>query len=139
MISSPRPISSRDPGRGLFGLLAPTWILLGVFFVLPLGAILIISLAKGDSLGGFEPITSIRRHVLSGDFLANYMRSLKGPYLMIFWRSIWVAIFTTVLCLIISYPIAYYIAVAAPARLKTLLLILVVVPFWTSFLIRTYA
>ena len=46
---------------------------------------------------------------------------------------------TTVLCLAISYPVAYYIAVTAPPRRRNLLLGLVVVPFWTSFLIRTYA
>ena len=49
------------------------------------------------------------------------------------------AVLTTVLCLVVSYPIAYYIAVVAPARYKNLLLGLVVIPFWTSFLIRTYA
>ena len=49
------------------------------------------------------------------------------------------ALLTTALCLVISYPVAYYIAVVAPARRKNLLLALVVIPFWTSFLIRTYA
>jgi spermidine/putrescine transport system permease protein len=49
------------------------------------------------------------------------------------------AVLTTALCLVISYPVAYAIAVRAPRRWKDLLLGLVVVPFWTSFLIRTYA
>ncbi len=49
------------------------------------------------------------------------------------------AVATTVLCLLFSFPIAYYVAVLAPARWKNLLLGLIVVPFWTSFLIRTYA
>ena len=49
------------------------------------------------------------------------------------------AVVTTRLCLVVSYPVAYYIAVLRPARRKSLLLALVVVPFWTSFLIRTYA
>jgi spermidine/putrescine transport system permease protein len=49
------------------------------------------------------------------------------------------ALVTTFLCLVIGYPIAYYVAVLAPARRKNLLLALIVIPFWTSFLIRTYA
>ncbi len=75
----------------------------------------------------------------SGKFLANYARSLHPIYLQIFWRSVWMAVVTTVLCLALSYPVAYYIAVAAPARRRNFLLGLAVVPFWTSFLIRTYA
>ena len=75
----------------------------------------------------------------SGKFLANYARSFHPIYLQILWRSIWMAVVTTVVCLVIGYPIAYYIAIAAPARRRNLLLGLVVVPFWTSFLIRTYA
>ncbi len=49
------------------------------------------------------------------------------------------AVVTTGVCLVVSFPIAYYIAVTAAARRRNLLLGLVVVPFWTSFLIRTYA
>ena len=79
------------------------------------------------------------QYVVSGKFLAQYARSLHPIYLQIFWRSLWMAVVTTVLCLAISYPAAYYIAVTAPARRRNLLLGLVVVPFWTSFLIRTYA
>ena len=75
----------------------------------------------------------------SGAFLANYGRSLQGLYLGIGWRSLWLAALTTALAIAVSFPIAYYLAILAPARWKGLLLGLVVVPFWTSFLIRTYA
>ncbi|HEY9231124.1 MAG TPA: ABC transporter permease, partial [Blastocatellia bacterium] len=46
---------------------------------------------------------------------------------------------TTVLCVVVSYPVAYYLALRASARWKRLLVVLTVIPFWTSFLIRTYA
>ncbi len=69
--------------------------------------------------------------------LDSYRRVFDRLYLGILWRSIWVAAFSTVLCLVIAFPLALYISRAK--RRKTLLLNLVMLPFWTSFLIRTYA
>src|SRR6185295_16138532 len=60
-------------------------------------------------------------------------RSVDGVFLKIGWRSVWMAVLTTVLCIVVSFPIAYYLALLAPRRWKGVL------PFWTSFLIRTYA
>ncbi|MEO8276361.1 MAG: ABC transporter permease [Thermoanaerobaculia bacterium] len=117
----------------------PTWVVLGVFFLLPLVIMLVISFGQRGTYGGLKPIEDVWAYISSGDFLANYKRSVEPLYLSIYWRSLWMAVLTTVLCLIVSYPIAYYIAVVAPARFKNLLLGLVVIPFWTSFLIRTYA
>ena len=117
----------------------PTWAVLGLFFVLPLVIMLVISFGQRATYGGLKPIDDYWQYISSGTFLANYFRSVEPLYLQIYWRSLWMAVATTVLCLLISYPIAYYIAVVAPARRKNLLLGLVVVPFWTSFLIRTYA
>src|SRR3954469_25497141 len=112
--------ASRTARSRLAGLtlLAPTWLVLGVFFLLPLAVILVISFGRADAAGGYEPIDNLWHYLRSGAFLANYRRSLQSDYLLIFWRSTWMAVLTTVLCLLISYPIAYYIAVAAPPRLK---------------------
>jgi spermidine/putrescine transport system permease protein len=117
----------------------PTWVVLGVFFLVPLALLFGISLAERGTYGGVKPVVDWGEHILSGDFLANYVNSLKEVYLRIGWRSLWMASLTTVLCLAVSFPIAYYLAILAPPRWKGLLLGLVVVPFWTSFLIRTYA
>jgi len=130
--------SSRTRLAGV-ALLAPTWLVLGVFFLLPLAVILVISFGRADAAGGYEPIGDLWHYLRTGEFLDNYRRSLQSDYLLIFWRSTWMAVLTTVLCLLVSYPVAYYIAVAAPPRLKTVLLLGVVLPFWTSFLIRIYA
>ena len=54
----------------------------------------------------------------SGDFLGNYARSLGAIYLKIGWRSLWMAVLTTVLCLAVSFPIAYYLAILAPAAVE---------------------
>jgi spermidine/putrescine transport system permease protein len=131
--------SPQSTSRGWIALLTPTWVILGVFFLLPLCIIFALSFGRGDAFGGYEPIENLPRYLRRGEFLGNYIHSLQPRFLGVFWRSIWIAVLTTGLCTLISFPAAYYIAVVCPARWKSLLLILVVVPFWTSFLIRTYA
>ncbi len=110
-------------------LLAPALVWLLVFLVAPLVIVVIVSLATrgpyGKTIYDFTP--------------ANYERALDSLYLPAYWRTIWIAVATTVLCAIVSYPVAYYIALRAPARWKRVLLVMTVIPFWTSFLIRTYA
>ena len=127
----------RDRAGALLAL--PTWATLGVFFLLPLAILFVVSFARRDTYGGLKPIGDLGAYLASGKFLEHYARSLHPIYLKIFWRSLWMAIVTTLVCLVVSFPAAYYIAVVAPARRRSLLLGLVVVPFWTSFLIRTYA
>lgn len=110
-------------------LLAPALVWLIVFLVAPLVIVVIVSLAArgpyGKTIYDFTP--------------ANYERALDSLYLPAYWRTIWIAVATTALCAIVSYPVAYYIALRAPARWKRVLLVMTVIPFWTSFLIRTYA
>jgi spermidine/putrescine transport system permease protein len=101
---------------------------LALFVVLPALLLLGCSLGERDELG----------QVLWGFSLENYIRLLDPVYLRIFLRSLGFAALTTALCLLIGYPVAYQIARAAP-RVRELLLLLVMVPFWTSFLVRTYA
>ncbi|HXT19217.1 MAG TPA: ABC transporter permease, partial [Thermoanaerobaculia bacterium] len=132
------PSSSRR-GLGGYLLALPSWIVLGGFFVLPLLLMLGLSFAQRSTYGGIASIDDLGAYVASGRFLANYARSLEPIYLRIYWRSLWLAVATTVLCLLVSYPIAYWLALLAPRRWKGTLVALVVIPFWTSFLIRTYA
>jgi spermidine/putrescine transport system permease protein len=132
-------VSAESGRRGPAALLAPAWLTLGALFVVPLLLLLVISFGQRGTYGGLKPIADLRAYVLSGTFLANYARSLEPIYLKIYWRSLWLAVVTTIGCLAIGYPVAYAIAVEAPARFRNLLLGLAVIPFWTSFLIRTYA
>jgi spermidine/putrescine transport system permease protein len=73
------------------------------------------------------------------DVPGNYVQSAHPIYVHVALRSLWLALATTVICLLIGYPVAYYIALAAPANRKNLLLALAVIPLWTSFLIRISA
>lgn len=132
-------MAQRKAGRAAYPLLTPTWLVLGAFFLAPLLLMLVVSFALRGTYGGIAPIPSLVEHVRSGAAFTNYLRSLEPIYLKIAWRSLWMALVTTFLCLAVSFPIAYYIALWAPQRWKNLLLGLVAIPFWTSFLIRTYA
>jgi spermidine/putrescine transport system permease protein len=125
--------------KGVKALLLPTWAVLGVFFLAPLVLMLAVSFRQRGAYGGLRAVTDLSTYLRSGAWLANYVRSANPIYLSIAWRSLWMAVLTTALCLLISFPVAWWIAVRAPRRWKNLLLGLVVVPFWTSFLIRTYA
>jgi spermidine/putrescine transport system permease protein len=129
----------RGNGRRAWPLLLPTWLVLGVFFLVPLALTLLLSFRLRGTYGGVKPIADLGEYIASGAFLANYARSLSGLYLGIGWRSLWMAVLTTALTLVLGYPVAYALALRVRARWKGLLLGLVVVPFWTSFLIRTYA
>jgi spermidine/putrescine transport system permease protein len=115
--------------------LLPTWLVLGAFFLAPLLIMFAVSFAQRGLHGGIY----LREFLHSGELTQNYRDSADAVYLKIFWRSLWLALVTTILCLLISYPVAYYIAIVCRPRYKNLLLALVAVPFWTSFLIRTYA
>ena len=128
---TPSPVA-REPGArpGAFAwlLLAPLLAWLALFVVVPALLLLGCSFGERDEFG----------QVLWGFSLENYARLLDPVYLRIFLRSLGFAALTTALCLVIGYPVAYHLARAAP-RVRELLLLLVLVPFWTSFLVRTYA
>ncbi len=110
-------------------LLAGSLVWLVGFFLFPLAYLLAVSFAQRSSYGSIE--WTLR--------LANYARALQPLYLEVYWRSFWIALLTTLLCALLGYPVAYYLAMHVPTRWKSTLLILLVIPFWTSFLIRTYA
>lgn len=136
---TPPDINLSHRRLGFVPLLAPTWLVLGLLFLVPLALIFLISFARSDGSGGVEPIAHLWDYVRSGAAFENYARSLQPRFLQTSWRSLWMAGLTTALCLLIGYPVAYFIAVRAAPRWRAPLLVLIVVPFWTSFLIRTYA
>src|SRR5512137_1747823 len=113
---------------GFWSLLFPAFFWLIVFFLVPLGITLIYSFTHRGVYGGIEWVFT----------LGNYGKSFDPLYLKILWRSFGMAFFTTTFCLLCGYPLAYFIAFA-PARFKNVFLILLIIPFWTNFLIRTYA
>lgn len=122
-----RPRSRREVVR-LIILIAPSLFWLLVFFLLPLLLVFGISFGQRGTYGGIEWNLT----------LENYVRFFDPLYLRIFGRTILVALTTTILCLLIGYPLAYFIA-TRPPRWRNTLVLLLMIPFWTNFLIRTYA
>lgn len=110
-------------------LLAPCVALLGSLFVLPQALMLVASLWRRSAYGGL-----VREWTL-----ANYARALDPLYLWIVARSFALALATTLLCLAVGWPVAYWLGLRVGTRWKNALLVLVVLPFWTSFLVRMYA
>lgn len=118
----------RKHPRVFWILSAPPALWLSGFFLIPL------ALLWAYSFGHKEGIIDI---VISWT-PDNYLRALDPLYLQIFAKSFWFAGVTTVLCLAVALPVSLAITFA-PARWKALLLVLVILPFWTNLLIRTYA
>ncbi len=111
-----------------FVLVLPAVIWYSVFFLAPLTQMVFISFAVPGPYGGVEP----------GFILDSYQELGNPLYLNIFLVTLRMALIGTLGCLIVGYPLAYFLATRA-GRYKTLLLLLIILPFWTSFLIRTYA
>lgn len=111
----------------LLAMPAVVWLLL--FLVAPLLIVVAVSLATRGPYG----------KTVYDFTVMNYLRAIDPLYLRAYWRTIWIASATTALCVVVSFPVAYYLALRAPEKWKRPLLVLTVIPFWTSFLIRTYA
>jgi spermidine/putrescine transport system permease protein len=118
----------RRPGLRAGLLILPATIFLVVFFVAPLFIVLIYSFLERGTYGGVQWILT----------LENFRRAIDPLYFNTFLRSGYIAGATTLLTLILGYPFAYFIATRTP-RTRNVLLLALMIPFWTNFLIRTYA
>ncbi|MGO3055972.1 ABC transporter permease subunit [Halomonas sp. AOP43-A1-21] len=115
------------------------WLLL--FFLLPFALVLKISLSQGAvAIPPYGPLLEYADQTLHVFLnLGNYLFLLSDSlYVAAYWGSVKTAFIATVACLLLGYPMAYAMA-RAPARWQLILLLLVMLPSWTSFLIRVYA
>ena len=113
---------------GLAGLLAPVTIWLGLFFLVPLLLILAYSFGTSGIYGG----------ITLGFNPGNYLKVFDPLYLEIIVRTFVIALINTLLCLVLGYPLAYFIALKG-GRWKNALILMVMIPFLTSLLLRAYA
>jgi spermidine/putrescine transport system permease protein len=109
-------------------LVLPAALWLTIFFALPLLVVLIFSVMTPD------PVRQVRFPLT----INQYQRILQPAYTSTLARSINTAVVTTAVCLVVGYPLAFFIA-TRPKRQRNFFLLLVVIPFWTNFLVRTYA
>lgn len=138
----PAPRKVRKPfnwGRKVVIGIPQIWLL--AFLLAPFFILLKISVSETDALGiGFNPLVTYVNDALQINIhFTPYLALVRDSlYIITYLSSLWYALMTTVLCLVIGYPFSYFIARAKPT-VRPALLMLVMLPFWTSFLIRIYA
>lgn len=115
--------------RGLLTAL-PSYVYLILFFAIPLVVVFIFSFASRSRTG---------RPLLEEWNLDSWAGLVNPLVASIAWRSLWLAVVNTLLCLLIGYPFAYWIATRRRASTRNIILVLVLIPFWSNFLVRTYA
>ncbi|HEX7246848.1 MAG TPA: ABC transporter permease [Actinomycetota bacterium] len=129
MASTPPRIGGLARSRYGRLTLAPAFVWWAFFLLAPIGLVLVSSFFRRGPFGGVV-------YELTG---ANYTRALDPLYLRVLWYSIRMALIATVICVLVGYPAASFIATRPSARARNALLVLVILPFWTNFLIRTYS
>lgn len=117
----------------VLGLMSPAALWLLIFFLIPLVMVLLVSLGERGEAGQVVYSWTLKNY-------ARFFSKIGGRYLyvQIFGRSLVIALVNTLLCLLVGYPLAYFIA-RQPTNRRSALLLLVMIPFWTNFLVRTYA
>lgn len=109
-------------------LLLPSYFWIVIFFILPFVLLVIVSVATRQMYGGYD----------YNFILVNYIRSFDPIYFKIILRTILYAASTSIITLLIGYPLAYYISFTKGIK-KIILIFLILLPFWTNFLIRVYS
>ena len=106
----------------------PTLVWLSLFVVVPTLLVFVIDFRPANPYGG-----------IGAGWTLDTIRALATPsYLAIAWRTVWMSLLTTAICLLLALPAGYTMA-RAPERWRNRLLMMVVIPFWTSFLVRVFA
>jgi len=106
----------------------PPFVWLVVFYALPVLMVFLLAFKPVDSYGDFGP----------GWTLRTIMDLANPSYPSIIWRTLWLAFVSTAICICVAVPISYQLS-RMESKLKNLFLLLIIVPFWTNFLIRIYA
>jgi spermidine/putrescine transport system permease protein len=131
------PLERKERNQRFWGLL-PAMLIIGIFMVIPMGIVAVYSFLEADSTGGVESQFSLdayQQFLFELDLDDSLI--FNAGYLRIFGRSFLLAFVCTILCLLIGFPVAYYMS-RQPAEQKNMLVMLVTIPFWTNLLIRTY-
>lgn len=126
--------------RGLVRpLLLPSWLVIGILMVLPVALMAIYSFLTREFRGGVIwefTLAAYDQFFFDRGLFGDEPPRIEWTYITIFWRSIWQAGLATVLCLVIGFPTAWFIA-TRPARTRGLWLFLITIPYWVNLLIRT--
>lgn len=122
--------------KGLLGL-SPIVALITVLYMIPVLLLLVYGFTATPDLTSELSLEHFARF-LNWEALSSFAFA-DMTYVRLLFRSLLIAILVTVVTVLISYPITYYLGQHAPEKYKMLLVLLVIIPFWTSYLVRTYA
>jgi len=117
----------------------PTWVVIGVFLLVPVALMATYSFLTKEFRGGVIwefSLAAYDQFFLNRGLFGDEPPRIEWTYITIFWRSIWQAGLATLLCLLIGFPTAWFIA-TREARMRTVWLLIVTVPYWVNLLIRT--
>lgn len=120
-------------------LMLPVWVFIGIFLVLPVILMAVYSFLTKEFCGGVIwefTLAAYDQFFLDRGLFGDDPPTIEWTYIGIFWRSIWQAGLATVLCLLIGFPTAWFIATRSPAT-RSVWLFLVTIPYWVNLLIRT--
>lgn len=132
------PLERRARWRNLASLL-PAPLVVTLLLVLPLLLIVAFSFMEANGYGGVRPTFSLDAYTqLLFERQLDDTLAFTDAYLLISWRSVLIALLTTLITVAVGFPVALYIALQ-PAQQRGRLLLLVTIPFWTNILVRTYA
>lgn len=120
--------------RGL-GFLGAGILWLMLFLVLPGLVLIVVSFISRGAYGQLEWTFTVENYKR---FLGFSLFGWTADYFMIIWRSVWVAFMTSLISVVMSYPLAFFIC-SRPERKRYFWLTLIIIPFWTNMVIRTYA
>ena len=120
-------------------LLWPTWLVIGVFLLLPVLMMAVYSFLTKEFRGGVIwdfSLAAYDQFFVTRGLFGDEPAQIEWTYIAIFWRSVWQAGLATIICLIIGYPTAWFIA-TRPAQSRGIWLFLITIPYWVNLLIRT--
>lgn len=126
-------------GRIRRALLMPTWTMIGIFLLLPVLLMVVYSFLTKEFRGGVEwdfTLAAYDQFFVTRGLFGDEPPQIEWTYITIFWRSIWQAALATVLCLVIGFPTAWFIA-TRPEKSRPVWLFLITIPYWVNLLIRT--
>lgn len=126
-------------GRLTLPLLLPTWAMIGVFLLLPVLLMGIYSFLTKEFRGGVIwdfTLTAYDQFFFNRGLFGDEPPVIEWTYITIFWRSIWQAGLATLICLVVGFPTAWFIATRAVAQ-RSVWLFLITIPYWVNLLIRT--
>ncbi|MGL4320761.1 MAG: ABC transporter permease [Paracoccaceae bacterium] len=121
------------------GLLWPTWAFIGIFLLLPVLLMAVYSFLTKEFRGGVVwnfSLSAYDQFFITRGLFGDEPARIEWTYIAIFWRSLWQAGLATIICLMVGFPTAWFIA-TRPAASRGIWLFLITIPYWVNLLIRT--